>query len=162
MRGSEAPPIINPTYTGKDISLKIYVGLMALFISSAFADSCPNRGVTKQVCPYSPSTLSFEGDAKTQANCLLRPVLMCGRISATITPLPSNLEQRVGTPVELERSVLRSYLVAKKIAESEVGGSLDRPVSKTCTGLHRCQRSSRDLAYPGLPRRVGFGYFWSS
>ncbi|WP_449101825.1 hypothetical protein [Pseudomonas veronii] len=114
--------------------MKTYLYLIALAASPVFADGCPTRGVTQQVCTYSPSNLSFEGDAKFQATCLLRPVLMCGKISATPTSLPSNLEKRVGTPVNFKSTEFQGYLAANKIAEADVGGGLDRPLSKTELG----------------------------
>lgn len=59
---------------------------------------------------------------------------MCGKISATLTSLPSGLEKRLGTPVNFKSTALQGYLAANNIAEADVGGSLDRSLSETERG----------------------------
>ena len=64
-----------------------------------------------------------------QARCFLRPVLQGGHLSPPLKKLPSPLEKIIGTRVTVDKAALRRYLAANKIAEIDIGGSLDGPVS---------------------------------
>jgi hypothetical protein len=60
---------------------------------------------------------------------LLRPVLQGGRLGALPKKLPHPLEKIIGTRVLIEKGALRRYLVARTIAERDLGDSLDEPLS---------------------------------
>ena len=87
-------------------------------------------------CPFSSSTLQYSGTPLEQATCLLRQVLPGGNVANTSAQLPDTLASRVGQPVDVTRAQLTAYIAGKGINASEIGGSLDNPVSKTPAGKH--------------------------
>lgn len=82
-------------------------------------------------CQWDKEALEFSGSAAQQAACLLRPIKQAGHVEDSPAVLPAALENSVGQPIHIDLAKLRSYLKAHGIAESEIGGSLDRPLSKT-------------------------------
>lgn len=60
---------------------------------------------------------------------MLRPVLQGGRLGAQPKKVPHPLEKIIGTRVLIEKGALRRYLAARAIAERDLGGSLDEPLS---------------------------------
>jgi hypothetical protein len=80
-------------------------------------------------CAFDERSLAFAGSALTQATCLLRPVLQGGRLGPQSKKLPAPLSQIVGTHVTIERTALRRYLLKHQIMETNIGGSLDEPLS---------------------------------
>lgn len=87
-------------------------------------------------CPFSSNALQFSGTPAEQAKCLLRHVLPGGNVGNTPAQLPDALASRIGSPVDVTRAQLSAYIVRKSIAANEIGGSLDKPVSKTPDGKH--------------------------
>lgn len=82
-------------------------------------------------CPFNRNTLSFLGDAVSQARCLLRKVMPFGNVGSTPASLPAILESIVGRPCDVTRAQLAGYLASHGIHTSEIGGELDQPVSST-------------------------------
>ncbi|MDX6613907.1 MAG: hypothetical protein QOD75_3093 [Blastocatellia bacterium] len=80
-------------------------------------------------CPFDKSSLGFAGTPLEQAKCLLRPIVRGGHPGAQPKKLPQSLEKIIGTPARIEKSAVRRYLDAHKIAERDIGGSLDEPLS---------------------------------
>lgn len=91
---------------------------------------------TKGLCKFDAATLSFAGTPSEQARCLLRPVKKQGNLGDALQSLPAPLEDLVGKPVAFSRQELRAFLQSASIAEQDIGGSLDKPLSqgKTTTG----------------------------
>jgi hypothetical protein len=67
-----------------------------------------------------------------QARCLLREPKLFGEVGPRLASLPVPLGRLMTMPViDISRDQFRAYLVTHGIRESEIGGSLDRPVSRT-------------------------------
>src|SRR5687768_4689129 len=80
-------------------------------------------------CPFDRSTLSFRGSAVEQAYCLLREVKQHGHLGPTRNLLPPALESRIGQANVVDPHGLSEYLHTQEIAEADVGGKLDDPLS---------------------------------
>ena len=76
-------------------------------------------------CAFDPNSLQFEGSPLKQARCLLRENSIGGVLDYKEATLPSILEKLVGQKVKLARRHLRMYLQEARIAEGDLGGSLD-------------------------------------
>ena len=64
-----------------------------------------------------------------QARFLLRKVYLTGKVGSELPALDSELEKRVGQKCLISRDQLRSYLEKNHIADWEVGGNIDLPLS---------------------------------
>ena len=84
----------------------------------------------KGLCKFDAASASFAGTPAEQARCLLRPVKKQG-----------NLGRRAGKPASaaggsgrqaggVSRQELRAFLQEGAIAETDIGGSLDKPLSQ--------------------------------
>jgi len=83
------------------------------------------------LCKFDPERLAFAGAAAAdQARCLLRKVSIGGDVDAKDAVLPEPLGTLIGTSITITKESLRDYLAARKIAEDDIGGSLDGPVSR--------------------------------
>src|SRR2546427_2329811 len=80
-------------------------------------------------CAFNESSLSFAGTPIEQATCLLRPVRKGGHLDAPLRKLPAPLTRIIGSRVTIEKAVLRRYLVSHGIPETDIGGSLNEPLS---------------------------------
>lgn len=85
---------------------------------------------TKGKCAFDTAALSYVGSPLEQARCLLTPIRDNGTPGETLPQLPPPLNALPGSAVELTRAALRKYLAAKSIAEADIGGSLDLPLSR--------------------------------
>lgn len=66
-----------------------------------------------------------------QAKCLLRQPKIFGNVGPTLTTLPVPFNQLLTKPIiDLDKVTFRKYLQAKGIKEADIGGSLDKPVSR--------------------------------
>ncbi len=85
-------------------------------------------------CKFDPPTLSFDGDARTQAACLAQQVATFGKIDAPRTDMPAAIADFVGTSKDLpDRTGLRR-LLQERGADSVFGATLDQPVSHAQDG----------------------------
>lgn len=107
--------------------------LSSVFLISA-SGSQSSQAAERNVCKFDNTALKFAGDAGTQAKCLLRPVKKGGALGPALQELPSPLAALVDKPVTVSKASLRSYLQGKTIAEADIGGSLDQPVSRAGNG----------------------------
>jgi len=91
---------------------------------------------SKGLCKFDATTLSFAGMPSEQARCLLRPVKKQGNLGDALQTLPHPLGDLVGKSSVPSRETLRAFLQANNIAEKDIGGSLDKPLStgKTTAG----------------------------
>lgn len=87
------------------------------------------RVLAQAPCPFDEPSMSFVGTAVEQSTCLLRPVLRGGQLGPPSQKLPRPLTDIVGRRVRIARADLRRYLAAHNIAEANLGGSLDEPLS---------------------------------
>ena len=99
--------------------------LVTLFILCA---SLQAQNGTRRSCNFDINSLSFGGTSIEQARCLLRRVKSKGELEQQV--LPNLLEKIIDQPVQVIKESLREYLRTKVIEESEIGGSLDKPISK--------------------------------
>lgn len=82
-----------------------------------------------QPCAFDPATLQFAGSPVEQARCLLRPNGKGGALGEALRKLPAPLERLIGKPVKPNRDKIRKYLEKRGIAEDEIGGDLNLPLS---------------------------------
>jgi len=80
------------------------------------------------------SLWSFPGSPVEQARWLLRPVYRFARLGPPPQVLPEVLCRIVGQPLPFSRQVLRQYLQIHNINEADLGGSLDKPLSRANNG----------------------------
>ncbi|MBE3024701.1 hypothetical protein GQ37_006160 [Janthinobacterium sp. BJB1] len=80
-------------------------------------------------CPYAAWKSGFKGDARAQATCLLRPVKLYARLDDS-APLPEFLDAHIGRRTGIPPARLRAWLAGQDIAESELGGPVDAPLSR--------------------------------
>jgi hypothetical protein len=64
-----------------------------------------------------------------QARFLLRKVYLTGKVGSELPELDPELEKRVGQKCLISRDQLRAYLERNHIADWEVGGNIDLPLS---------------------------------
>lgn len=83
-------------------------------------------------CQFNSTVLSFVGSPLEQARCLLRFVRKHGNVDDTSAEVPATLSALLGevSNLSVSKPALRQFLVGKNIAESDIGGSLDDPVSR--------------------------------
>jgi hypothetical protein len=86
-------------------------------------------------CIFDGSSLQFEGSSVEQAQCLLTPVKPFAHLSKPLSQLPSPLNQLLGKTVNIKVSTFRRYLDHIGVSEYDLGGSLDRPVSRARGGM---------------------------
>ncbi|MFT4605810.1 MAG: hypothetical protein ACI9W4_002554 [Rhodothermales bacterium] len=98
----------------------------------------------QEPCDFNKDALQFAGDALAQAGCLLRPIARYGHVEPAPVQVPATLSRLVGHLTTVSRVDLRNHLRGLRIAESDIGGGLDTPVS------------DRNLGYDGDP---GAPYF---
>lgn len=113
------------------ISMQLIVG--ALFSSIAATSGAQSLGL----CRFDTRSLSFAGDARQQAQCLLRPVLPYAH-TGDERPLPANLARLIGTQVNISAVSLAKVLQASP--RSSVRGltaQLNLPVSRAHGGSAR-------------------------
>ena len=94
-----------------------------------FAVALPAAAQKQAACPYAAWKSGFQGDARAQATCLLRPVQRYARLGAS-APLPAFLASRVGQRTDIAPATLRAYLAAQGISEADAGGAVDAPLSR--------------------------------
>jgi hypothetical protein len=81
------------------------------------------------VCQIVPTS---EISSIDQAKCLLRQPKIFGNLGPTLSSLPSPLDQLLTRPtIDISKDQLRQYLQAQGIKEADIGGSLDKSVSRT-------------------------------
>ena len=81
------------------------------------------------VCQIVPTSQIYSID---QAKCLLRQPKIFGNVGPTLTSLPVPFDQLLTRPtIDISKEQLRRYLQAQGINEADIGGSLDKPVSRT-------------------------------
>ena len=81
------------------------------------------------VCQIVPTSQISSID---QSKCLLRQPKIFGNVGLTLTSLPAPFDQLLTRPtIDISKEQLRRYLQAQGINEADIGGSLDKPVSRT-------------------------------
>ncbi|MDO8064856.1 hypothetical protein [Janthinobacterium sp. SUN206] len=91
--------------------------------------SLPALAQKQAACPYAAWKSGFKGDALAQATCLLRPVKLYARLGDS-APLPDFLAARIGQRAGIAPARLRAWLAEQGIAEADVGGAVDAPLSR--------------------------------
>lgn len=110
--------------------------LTALLVAMSSLHSV--HGQAAPSCGFNKNTLKFSGTSELDyAKCLLRKVGEGGSLGPTLKTLPEPLETLIGKPVAANdaahkqlKIALRSYLAKHGIAEADIGGSLDAPLSR--------------------------------
>ena len=80
-------------------------------------------------CPFDLVRLSFIGDDRRQAACLLRAPGPGGTLTQTPSRLPRDLARRLGHPTKISLAALRDQLLARG-APAEMIAHLGDPVSR--------------------------------
>ena len=91
--------------------------------------SLPAAAQKQAACPYAAWKSGFKGDARAQATCLLRPVKLYARLGDS-APLPAFLAAHVGQRTGIAPVALRAWLAEQGIAEADMGGAVDAPLSR--------------------------------
>jgi hypothetical protein len=104
------------------------------FVVAATISFSPLLGLQKSASAQGV-TCKFETTSKIssrdQAKCLLRLVKKRGNLGAILSTLPSTLDSLLGlASIDLDKMTFRKYLSKHSILEKNIGGSLDRPVSR--------------------------------
>jgi hypothetical protein len=92
---------------------------------------CSASFAQNRACAWNADAFSFTGTPVEQAQCLLRTVSIGGEVADAPTVLPSALASTIGRPVAFDIVALRTWLQARGIDESAIGGALDAPLSAT-------------------------------
>jgi hypothetical protein len=79
-------------------------------------------------CGFDVDNLSFKGTSLEQTRCLLRKVKIKGDLQQQ--NIPTLLEKLIDQPVQVTKESFRKYLNKNGINENEIGGDLDRPISR--------------------------------
>jgi hypothetical protein len=118
--------------TGRFFGGLVFVGLLTGSVLSTVTQSPadPSPRAHNVSCGFVDSTMAFTGTPLEQARCLLRPVLIYGKLGEYLKKLPDPLENLIGQPVGIDKSQLKNFLAIKKIHQIDIGGLLDEPVSK--------------------------------
>ena len=109
--------------------------LKKLFIFAALglATTALSARAQETPCAFDESSLSYVGSPQEQAKCLLRPVQTGGQLGAALEKLPAPLDALIGKPLKVNSSALGRHLAANNISETDIGGSLADPVSRSNT-----------------------------
>ncbi|WP_219118211.1 hypothetical protein [Janthinobacterium sp. UMAB-56] len=91
--------------------------------------SLPASAQRQAACPYAAWKSGFKGDAQAQARCLLRPVKQYARLGDS-APLPEFLATHIGQRTGIAPARLRAWLAQQGVAEADVGGAVDAPLSR--------------------------------
>jgi hypothetical protein len=87
-----------------------------------------------------------------QARLLLRKIYLTGKVGSELATLDAEFERRVGQACAISRDQMRNYLNRIHIAEWEVGGNLDLPLSsvKNADGTETTAKYMviHDTSYP--------------
>ena len=107
---------------------RVTVGSVCL---AAWAAACAAPEAVYGPCRFDTASMSFAGDAKAQARCLLRPVKAFKELGPAPERLPMILERLVDAPLPLSKTAFRAYLARQGVSEAQLGGSLDRRLSRS-------------------------------
>lgn len=107
---------------------------MVLSIGLCIAPSKPTQtATTPTTAPTTVSNSSFSKQTNLtpveQARFLLRKVYLTGKVGSELASLDPELEKRIGQKCLISRDQLRAYLERKHIADWEIGGNIDLPLS---------------------------------
>jgi len=80
--------------------------------------------------PFDDSAVRFTGTEMEQAKCLLRPVKPFAHLGERLANLPSPLDELIGRDTTISKEAFRRLLRDRNIQESQIGGSLDEPLSR--------------------------------
>jgi len=98
----------------------LIVGMFLIFLKPVYA---------AEPCQIVPTSQISSID---QAKCLLRQPKIFGNMGPTLTSLPTPFDQLLTRPtIDISKEQLRRYLQAQRINEADIGGSLDKPISRT-------------------------------
>lgn len=90
-----------------------------------------------------------------EMGCLLKPVQRYGHLGAALSEMPSPLNELVGKPMRISKIAFRRYLNQRGIQDTQLGGSLDAPLSRTLRGESAKYFVIHDTSTP-LPRFMSF------
>jgi hypothetical protein len=109
---------------------KLFITAAALCLANFGLSVRAQEAEVVSPCVFDDSTLSYAGSPQAQARCLLRPVMIGGRLGAMLERLPAPLDELIGKTTKVTSDALLRYLKAQNISETDLGGSLSDPVSR--------------------------------
>ena len=153
-----------------DYSKRMMRRYIFLLITLLFVIATVNiiHGQAPVSCGFNKHTLRFSGASELdQAKCLLRKVKEGGDLGERLEALPEPLETLIGRPVAANEAAytqlkikLRSYLTAHQINETNIGGSLDAPLSRARNNNRSAPMATyfviHDTSTPNLCDVAGF------
>jgi hypothetical protein len=112
------------------------------------------------ISEFDRTRLRFRPAFDAEALFLLRPVIRYGHIGKLQPALPPTLSGLVWQPCTLDVTTLRNFLQNAGVAENDVGGNLNTPVSETASGstagskakyfvIHDTSQTVDGNAFPG-------------
>jgi hypothetical protein len=107
--------------------------LLRIFIQLALslAGVCGLQASAQETpCAFDDAKLTYKGTPVEQAICLLRPVLVGGRLGSPLKRLPAPLDKLIGKPLNINKASLQIFLEEQNIREADIGGSLSDAVSR--------------------------------
>jgi hypothetical protein len=117
----------------KTVAALLMLGFILPSAVQAQRVRCPAR--PSRPVRFKQNSCSFSATPQEQAKCLLRKVRPYGELDARpLEQLPPPLDSLIGQTVSISKEALRQYLAGKGISETDLGGSLDQPLSKSRAG----------------------------
>ncbi len=111
-------------------------GFVRASVTLAFTWAAHTSAPGNTPCPFDEATLSFKGTPLEQARCLLRPVLRHGQLGQPLTTLPAPLEDLIGKPVSISPQAVQTFLNARGINETNVGGAMTNHLTAKYFVIH--------------------------
>ena len=109
-----------------------WIALLTVAVAGSLAGSAMAKPVG--YCRFNVATLDFQGDAATQATCLLRHVAKWGKVNAIPATLPPALSDTIGKPTGVLMTQLQAYMAANAIDKAALGGPLSQELSHAYDG----------------------------
>lgn len=101
-------------------------------LAAVIVVSTPSLGAA--ACGFDPAGLTFLGEPREQAVCLLRQVNRGARLGPVLRKLPKPFDEIVGKPFNLPEGGLEKYLAARGLDRKAVGGSIEGGLSRARNG----------------------------
>lgn len=102
-------------------------------------------------CEFDRNTLQFAGSPIDQAKCLLRPVLIRGKLGEHLSALPKAFEC-VGATIDIPKQKFRTFLSASKIDPALLGGDIDDDLARTSGGQIAAYFVIHDTSTPNFSK----------
>lgn len=105
-----------------------------LAVCVLFLSCCSSMRAADSVgCEFDRKGLRFTGSSAEQAKCLLRPVLLRGKLGESLSGLPKPL-QCIDGQLDITKPEFNKYLATNKIDPKQLGGELEKRIAQAQGG----------------------------